>query len=72
MIATSDVAHALLGVPDQMIVIHCNGQVSILELLDKLLGDFLAGDINLVHGMGECISLEDRHSIRNALSALSH
>jgi len=64
-------AHALLDISDQMVVASIDNSaicLVLLNLLDQLVSDFLASNIDCLHSVGKGVTLEDRDCVCDAFS----
>ena len=52
VVVHGNVAHFLLDLPNVVIVVTCDWHLGLLELLDEAVSDFLAGDVDGLHGVG--------------------
>ena len=67
-----NVAHLLLDVTN-VVIVGCIHRKSIfLKLGKKLISDILASNLDLLHGMGQSVSLENRHGVSNTFAGLSN
>ena len=68
VVVHGNVAHFLLYLSNVVIVVICDWHLGLLELLDEAVCDFLAGDVDGLHGVGQSVPLENGHGVGDALT----
>ena len=65
------VAHFLLHLTNVMVVVVSDGHLGLLQLLDQPFSDVLAGHIDRLHGVRQCVPLKDWHRVGHSFTAFS-
>ena len=68
IVVHGNVAHFFLHFADVVIVVISDWHLGLLELLDEPFSDFLTGDVDGLHGVGQRVTFENGHGVGDTLT----